>query len=408
MKYFPKNQTLILLLALGAITRLLLALLPGFQIDMGDWFAWSVRLSHLNFTGFYSKDVFTDYTPGYLYILSLLGFLKEALKIQDSLFYILLKIPAIISDLIISLLIYKLFIKSSKRQALLSLILVLFNPISIFNSSIWGQIDSILTLLLLITVIALKKDNLITSSIFYGLAVLTKPQALALAPLFIVFLIKNFKLPYLLKIFIPASLVIFLLSFPFFPNHTLINLFQHNINTANEYPYTSLNAYNLWGVVGFWILDSQTWIGFSYQTIGIILFLIYSLIILSLFLKKRLSLYSLAALLLLGFYFLPTRVHERYLYPAIIFLIFITMMFRSRFLLLLTGLLGLLHFLNLYYVYVYYNEFYFKLPKIFYIPLIYEPLVANSKGLSMISTIVFIFISIGIIRSDATSKKPQR
>lgn len=402
-----KKHFLIILISLGLLTRLMLIPLPGFKIDIGDWFAWSIRLSHFNFAQFYSKDVFTDYTPGYLYVLSLLGFLKTLLLIPDNIFYLLLKTPAIIADLIIGIIIYKEVQKYvSRKIALLTLSATIFNPVIIFNSSIWGQIDSILTVFMLVAVIALKKNKLILSSIFFGLALLVKPQALALLPLFAFFLINRFKLSCLFKLLMPGIFIIFILTFPFFPNQTLINFAQHILNTANEYSYSSVNAYNLWGIVGFWIKDNTIWNNLSYQTWGYVLLITYWIILGYFYFKKKLSLYATSALAAMGFFFLPTRVHERYLYPAIVFLVLTATFLKSRLLIVLTGVLSLLHLLNLYYVYVYYNEIYLKLPKLLYNSIFYNFLADNSKSLSLISAFIFILISI-ILFKYAISEKTQ-
>lgn len=405
-KTINEHRSLFILIFLGLSARIILIFLPGFKIDIGDWFAWSVRLSHFNFAQFYSKDVFTDYTPGYLYVLSLLGFLKNLLLIPDNIFYLLLKTPAIIADLIIGIIIYEEVQKyASRKIALLALSATIFNPVIIFNSSIWGQIDSILTVFMLVAVMALKKNKLILSSIFFGLALLVKPQALALLPLFAFFLINRFKLSGLFKLLVPGILIIFILALPFFPNQTLMNFARHILNTANEYSYTSVNAYNLWGIVGFWIKDNTIWNNLSYQTWGYILLVAYWIILGYFYFKKKLSLYTTSALAAMGFFFLPTRVHERYLHPAIVFLILTATFLKSRLLIILTGILSLLHLLNLYYVYVYYNEFYYKLPKILYNSTLYNLVSSSSKILSLVSLIIFILIVIVILKHNVTFKK---
>ncbi len=394
------------LIFLGLLIRLAVLPLPGFRIDVDDWVAWTIRLSHFNFAEFYSKSVFTDYTPGYLYILSLLGFLKNLFQIDNYSFYLLLKIPAVVSELLIGILVYK-EIKAcvGKKVALLALCFILFNPSLIFNSSIWGQIDSILSLLMLVTIITLKNNNIILTSIFFGLAVLIKPQAIALMPLLILAITNHFKLSNLFKLLVPGLVTVFILTVFFFPQHTLTNLIEQIANTANGYAYTSLNAYNLWGAIGFWIPDSQIWNGLTYQAWGYILLSSYWIILGYFYFKKKLSIYALATLATLGFFFLPTRVHERYLYPAIIFLILLAAYLKSRLLLVLTGALSMLHLFNLYYVYVYYNEFYFKLPKVLYNPIVYSFLGTNGKSLSLLSTAIFIFITIVIIKYHDKSKE---
>lgn len=401
-----KKKIIYLLFSLGFLIRAIFIFLPGFKIDMDDWFFWSIRLSHFDFPGFYSKNIFTDYSPGYLYILSFLAFLKNLLAIPDDIFYLLLKTPAIISDLLISLIVYIQIKKYAGGQnAFFALIAILFNPVMIFNSSIWGQVDSVLFLFLLIAIYYLRNKSLALSSAMFGIAFLIKPQALAILPIYILYLFRNFTKQNLIKIILPFFLVISILSWPFFPNKLMLGLFQHVINTANEYPYTSVNAYNIWGIVGFWIPDNKLWNSISYQTWGYILLANYWILVSFLYFRKKLSIYTLATLATLGFYFLPTRVHERYLYPAIIFLTLLTSTYRSKLLFVLTGILGLLNLFNLYYVYVYYNELYFKLPKILYNPFVYNFLAANGKGLSIFSTIIFFLIIISIIKYDISTNR---
>lgn len=371
---------------------------------MDAWFAWAIRLNQVGFVNFYSDQIWTNYTPGYLYVLKLLGFFKIILSIPDNVFYLVLKLPTIAAEIILTLFIYRLINIKLIIWARISASLVLLNPSFIFNSSIWGQIDGLLTLIMLLSIYFLIQKRLILSSFLLGLAFLVKPQSIGLLPIFLLFLIRNFSIKNLIQIIMPVISVIFILALPFYTNH-LLGLPQLFYNMVGDYSYTSLFAYNFWGVAGFWINDSQKWNGLSYQTIGYILLSVYWITISYFYLKRRLSLYALASLALLGFYFLPTRVHERYLYPALVFLILISTNLKSKLLLFLTFILNVIHFLNLYYVYVYYNEFYLKLPKVLYNPFLYNFLDSNGKVLSFISTIIFVIISFVIIKISYVSKK---
>ena len=392
------NYKVFFIIIIGLIIRITFAFLPGFKIDVNDWFAWALRLSNFDYANFYSPQYFSDYTPGYLYILSFLGFIKNLFSIPDSIFYILLKTPAIISELLIALLVYS-FLKNfvTVKKAALSSLFIIFNPALILNSSVWGQIDSILTLLMLASVVSLSKNKLIFSSIFFALAILVKPQAVALLPLFVLYFIKEFKFQNIFMLIIPGLMITFIFTYPFFPQESLFGFIKHVSKSAALYPYTSVNAYNLWGTIGFWINDSYLWNKLSYQTWSYIILAIYWVLIAYFYLKKNISLYSMTALATLGFFFLPTRVHERYLYPALVFLILTAAIYKSRLLFYSAALLSILHFLNLYYVYVYYNEIYFKMPKVFYNPAVYNFLELNGKTMSLISTAVFILLSIAII-----------
>ena len=66
----------LVVLALGLALRLIIAyLLPGsgFEVDLGAFRFWADDLARNGPRGFYERDFFHDYTPGYLYVLWLVG-----------------------------------------------------------------------------------------------------------------------------------------------------------------------------------------------------------------------------------------------------------------------------------------------------------------------------------------------
>ena len=403
-----KDKVFIFILIISFFIRLAVALLPGFKIDIEDWAAWAIRLNETGFNHFYSQQVFTDYTPGYLYVLNIIGWIRESFILNNFIFFYLLKIPAIISEILIGIIIYQEIFRSLNRKAAtIAAAIILFNPALIFNSSLWGQVDSVSTLFVLLTIISLKKNKLIISSLFFSVAFLIKPQTAIIFPVLIYFIIKNFSFKNLLKLFFPALLLTYLLSLPFFPIQTLTNLIQHITNSANVYPYNSLFAYNFWGAIGFWANDNQLFGSFNFKEWGILLLVGYLIILTYFYFKKNINLYSMTALICLGFFFLPTRVHERYLYPAIPLLVLAGAYLKSKIIYLLTLILCFIHFLNLYYVYIYYNEFYFNLPKTIYNPMVYNFLGEQSKNLSVLSTILFILIFVIVIKDSYENKKIQ-
>lgn len=392
-----KDHIIIILILLGFLIRLLFAPLPEYKIDMDAWVAWAYRLNQFNFANFYSDRIWTNYTPGYLYVLSILGYIKNLFGINDQLFYEVLKLPSIIAEIFLGILVYKI-LRKPQKWALVASSFILLNPAFIFNSSVWGQIDGLFCLMLVLSVYFLTQNKIIYSSILLGLSFLIKPQAIILSPVFALFIIKNFSVKNILQLTIPAIVTIFLLSLPFFTTKPILGIPQLFLKMISDYSYTSLNAYNLWGVVGFWIPDNTIWHGFMYQTWGYILFSFYWLFISYFYLKGKLSIYSLATLATLSFFFLPTRVHERYLYPALVFLIISAFQFRSKILIALVVILSLLHLVNLYYVYIFYNKFQLNYSDALYSKSIYPFLASQPYLLSGLSSILFILISIIIIK----------
>ncbi len=409
-----KNLVVYYLILAGFLLRLIFATFPGFHVDTDTFFAWAVRAFDLGFGQFYSKDVWTNYTPGMIYLLYLLGFFKELFSISDIWFHYTLKIPSILSDLGIAYLIYKILEKIvNKKWALYGLAFVLFNPVLIFNASIWGAFDGFMTLFLLVSIYYLANKKLILSSIFFGISVLVKPQAIAIGPVFLFWLIYTFNqktiIKNLLKLSLPGILTVFVLSLPYFPSDPLFGYLNLFIQMAEDYKGNSLFAYNFWGMFGFWIDDATLLGPLSFRNWGILFMAAFWIYFIILFYKKKISdVYALAALGFLAFFFLPTRVHERYLFSAIPFLILISVYLKNRILIMSTILLSLLHVLNLYYVYVYYNEFYLKLPKVLYIPGFYEWLEENARLLSAISTLIFAVIIITISKLAIKHGKRDR
>lgn len=354
---------------------------------------------------FYSDQIWTNYTPGYLYILSLLGFIKNLFSINDTFFYLILKLPSIIAEIYLAFFIYQQIVKKSLFWARITAIAILLNPALIFNSSIWGQVDGILTLFIFISIYFLYNNQLIFSAIFIAISFLIKPQAIAVLPVFAFFTISNLRFSTFFKFLLPFSTTLFVFSLPFFGKN-LLGFPQLFFKMTSDYPQTSLFAYNLWGVVGFWIADNVKWGILSYQQWGYLLYGAYWVILTHLYFRKKISLVPLTTLALLSFYFLPTRIHERYLYPAITFLFLFAALKKSLGLFLLTTLLSTVHFLNLYYVYVYYNELFLKSPRILYNPMLYNLLDSHGKTLSFISTVIFLLISIMILKANyVTTKK---
>lgn len=384
------DKLFLIILLIGLVIRLLLAFLPGFYVDTNVWFAWSQRLQ-LGFNHFYSNDVWTNYTPGYLYILGGLGFIRNLFNLSSDTFYYILKLPAILAEITLAFLIFRFMSKyGSLKLARLAAAFIVFNPALIFNSSIWGQIDSILTYALFLTIYYLGQKKFLISSIFFGVSLLIKPQALAIAPVLCLFLIKNFSIKNAFWLIIPALLTFFFFSIPFFTSIAgPYNLFSQMIA---DYPFNSLFAFNFWGSIGFWIEDKTTWQDLSYKDWGYLLYGIYLFIISYFYLKKKLNIYTLATLALLAFFFLPTRAHERYLYPSLIFLTLSAYFFKSKSLFILTFILSILHLGNLYFVYVYYNEIFGSRTHVLYWQPLYN-LLDNGRFFSVISTTLFGILS---------------
>lgn len=360
-----KSKVILILPIVVISLRLFLTLLPSFQIDMNSWQAWTARLVEVGPNHFYTPGYFADYFPGYLYILWVLGLIFKifSISIFSNEFAITLKLITNVFDIGSAFLIYRIVLKYKSSWAKTAGLLYLANPALIFNSSVWGQVDGILTFFLVLsvyTIVELRKLTLwcITTAI----AILVKPQALALLPLMFVYILRNFAFKKTVLATIAIPILLITLSLPFFPQDPILGLFKLLKSTAEGYKYTSLYAFNFWSIVGWWKPDTDLWFFTTYQIWGVFLYLITTFtLILSLMQKKIINnayAYMLIALSVMIFFLFPTRVHERYLFPFFSFFLIFVMIRYSLLNFIIYTILSVIHFANLLYVYYFYNYVY--------------------------------------------------
>lgn len=312
----------------------------GYESDMNCFFGWADRIYKVGFGEFYSKDVFTDYPPGYMYVLYVLGAIRNLLNLDYySGFYVfLVKLPAILCDLFAGGLIYHMAKKHfTGKSAVIISCFYLLNPAIIINSSIWGQVDSVYTLFVILMCYFVYQKKLPYAYFAFGLGILIKPQMLIFSPILLygiidqVFLEDFTKKKFVVNLAIGLSAigVIALLAMPF----GLSDVIGQYTDTITSYPYASINAYNIWTVFGLnWVDQTGKFLFLTYNQWGT-LFIILVIAIatyISFKLKNNKSKYFyLAGFIITGIFTLSVRMHERYMFPALILLL-LTYVIRPR------------------------------------------------------------------------------
>lgn len=347
------------------IFRLLVSLLPAFEIDERGWRFWSMRMAELGPARFYSPDIFTSNPPGFLYIFWLIGLIKKNLfphwEINSLNYDLLLKLPTNLADIFSGLIIY-LIIKEklNTKWAILGFSLFVFNPAIFFNSSIFGQFDGFASLFSLLALYLFTKyKNPEISILLFAVSWAIKPQAIAIAPVLLVLILLNVKpLRYLTTFFtfIVANLIIYL---PFFPKNPVIGFFNVNKDMTNIFSCTTCFAFNFWGVFGNWKSDLISFFNIKFIQWGIILF---SVVLGFILLKKPFAIkfkspfiYLTAAISISVFFTFLTRMHERYLFSFFPFFLIGAILLRSKLLLIIYLIFSLLSVINIYLPYAYYN-----------------------------------------------------
>ena len=157
------KRSVLLLFGAAMIIRLFAAgLSGGFDNDTACFAAWADRIFQVGPGQFYSADFFTDYPPGYMYLLYPVGALRSLLHISyySTAHLLLLRLPAILCDLGCGFLLFRTARRyMGGRNSSFLCAAYLFNPAVILNSSVWGQVDSVYTLLLLVMCLSLTKKR---------------------------------------------------------------------------------------------------------------------------------------------------------------------------------------------------------------------------------------------------------
>lgn len=281
---FPK--ILVIILLAGFFLRLFLSQFLTYYPDLYTYQLWSLDVIRYGFRSFYNVSV-SDYLPGYIYVLWFFG--KIYYFINAKLFYIpaefVYKLPSIFTDLGNAVLIYSLLKgRVSDKVALFATLSYYLNPVFIFNSTIWGQSESIVTFSLLGGLYFLVRKNFTLSSMFLAFGQATKPIVILILPLilsYVYFREKRIKLIYrYLFFFIVTYLILFI---PFCDSINLPGfVLERNLFTSGFWNYTSLNAFNFWGLITVLfegklsqVNDLNSFLVMDYHTWGIILFLWY-------------------------------------------------------------------------------------------------------------------------------------
>ena len=301
---------LVLLLAVSVLLRLWALQIDGHNGDVRVTAAWAERMAEVGPLRFYEGS--GSIYPALLYPLWALG---SALDGEALLLAVEgLSIPF---DIAMGIALYALMRRRSGEPTAVGVAaLYLLNPGTILAGPGWGQLDSAGTLPYLAALMALAAGRFGLAGGLAVLATLVKPQfGLVVLPVLVVAGMRaraQASWQPMVRAVAGMAGTYLVLAAP---------LLLHPIRylgmlgeTAVRQPMTSLNAFNPWGLlVGFELPDGP------YVAIGTLLLVLGVAGSLA-GLRRRPDLavvLAVGAALVLAFYFLPTRVHERYLFPAL-------------------------------------------------------------------------------------------
>lgn len=312
---FPRREIIILalVLAVSFLIRALLFPVKGYPIDTGDFIYWFNTAAQHGVRPFYTAAGWADYPPFNVYIFWAFGSLAKAVGVSMA---TMVKLVPNLFDLATAGLIFFFVRKqASFKYAIIATALYAFNPAVIYNTAVWGQFDAVYTFFLIISLLLALRDKPELSAVTFALGLLTKPQSIALLPLIVFLIFKKSGLKRLLFSVLAFTATVFLVILPFEWSNPVTFLSDIYFGAYGGYAFTSINAFNLWGMVAMWAPDGYLYI-VGWALFGAVaaftLFVLHKRFHVS---GDWLAIFA-AFMLFFAFFMLPTRIHERYMFPA--------------------------------------------------------------------------------------------
>lgn len=305
------NARLALMLLGALIVRLAAMVGTGHEGDITALARWAESVAARGLGEYYEAGGDSNYLA-VLYLLWPLGLMFDRPEL-----FAAVRAISIPFDLLIGTMLFMAGRSlSSPQGGLLAAALYLFNPATVLAGAVWGQLDAVGTAAVVGSLMTVASGRYVTAGMLSVLAVLVKPQfAIAGAVVLGMLALRRdgggraaaFALAAVggvaayLAVTVPLGL-------------EPAELFAIVGDSAAQMSFASLHGFNAWGLIfGFETTDGPwVYLGLALLAAGVLgaLALLY--------LRRDLAgVFGVAFLIALAVYFLPTRVHERYLFPAI-------------------------------------------------------------------------------------------
>lgn len=352
------RATLLPVLAAALLLRMLIAWVwwpqSGFFLDLELNAGWVEVLTSEGWGSFYRPDApyFIDYPPAYFVVLSAVGWLSDAWVAASGGAPIvtgLLKLPPMLADVGTAAVLAAIAAHViGARAALPSAALFAFNPAVIFDSAVYGQNDSVGALVVALAILALIRDRMEVAAGLAVLATLVKFQFGILIPIVLVVGLRRHLAPggSRARVLTSAAAAMAMLAVVLWPFGLSLHnaadpaqsLWHRFVAASEAFPGITQNAFNLWMNPAFDILRPDATgttagrivedgtvlfmagpLGVTWQLIGGLLFGAALMLALRLVSRRddAVAILVAAFVVAIALYMFPTRIHERYLVPAL-------------------------------------------------------------------------------------------
>lgn len=267
---------------------------------------------------------FLDYPPGSIYFDWFYGWIARGFSAAHLRWVI--RAGASLSDLILGLTIFMAVRRRHRfAVALTAMLCFALNPGLIYDTVVWGQNDSNLALPMLVSALLICERRYLLGWSAAALAVLVKPQALALLPPLAVVTLYETGVRRWFEVGALFLAVIMIAIAPFQIGHPPRFFLDLYASLAGRYNAGSMNTMNFLALGDLNRPDSNPVpiIGISYFALGMTLLIAtYVVVGIQLVRARTRDNFMLAvAVAMLGWIMFAPRMHERYFYCPLVFLI---------------------------------------------------------------------------------------
>jgi Gpi18-like mannosyltransferase len=334
------HLALVVLLVVAFAVRIPLLHVWAYQTkdftDEGFWKNWMVAIHRHGLLNIF-RTTDTDYV-GYHYVLWLLvhinGILHGTWDYHDMQLRVLVKTPPVLFDLGLIVAVYvvsrslfeELRLRRSQALALGAAAVIAFQPAVLYDSAVWSQTDSAVTLAMLLSLFFVVRGRTMLGFGTWAAGFLIKPHPIIILPLLLYLAWRQGRTA--LSQGLLTVVAVWLVGLgPWLLHGDALNILRvyRSLFEAN-YDKLSASAWNLW-----WFEDvalhpkpDQSILPFiTYRTVGLVLTIAAGFLALF-YLHARPNLRGAlvaAAYLSFAFYLLPISTHERYLYPFLAFML---------------------------------------------------------------------------------------
>ncbi|HEV2171336.1 MAG TPA: hypothetical protein VGR40_10330, partial [Candidatus Binatus sp.] len=266
------------------------------------------------------------YPPGSVYLLWLSGWIGRVIEPSANGFRVLVETPPLVADLLIGLTIYFASWRDGRgSRAIIAMMLFALNPALIFDTVVWGQSDSVVALPMLAAAILILTGRYRLGWSAAAIALLAKPQAIAFTPPLALWTLFNggvVECGWCAGAFL-GTVAIGIIPYQLgHPLDWIINVYK---DLGTRFSEASVGAFNFMGLIGGMGTPDTDKIfgGVSYSAFGLAIVCAVYLIVSYMIWRARSAAAAMIAIFvaLFGFFMFAPRMHERYLYYPVVFLI---------------------------------------------------------------------------------------